>query len=89
MPDKVIEKSITQDYKYGFETNIQQDTLPPGLDEDVIRTLSKIKDEPEWLLQWRLKAYHHWLDMKDPIWAKVKYEPIDYQAISYYSAPRK
>ena len=89
MPDKVIEKSITQDYKYGFETNIQQDTLPPGLDEDVISTISKIKDEPEWLLQWRLKAYHHWLDMKDPIWAKVKYEPIDYQAISYYSAPRK
>ena len=89
MPDKVIEKSITQDYKYGFETDIQQDTLPPGLDEDVIRTLSKIKDEPEWLLEWRLKAYHHWLDMKDPIWAKVKYEPIDYQAISYYSAPRK
>ena len=71
MPDKVIEKSITQDYKYGFETDIEQDTLPPGLDEGVIRTLSKIKDEPEWLLEWRLKAYNHWLDMKDTSWANV------------------
>ena len=89
MSDKVIEKSINQDYKYGFETDIEQDTLPPGLDEEVICTISKIKDEPKWLLEWRLKAYRHWLDMKDPNWAKVKYEPIDYQAISYYSAPRK
>ena len=89
MSDKVIEKSINQDYKYGFETDIEQDTLPPGLDEGVIRTLSKIKNEPEWLLAWRIKAYRHWLDMKEPSWAKVKYHPIDYQAISYYSAPRQ
>ena len=89
MPDKVIEKSISQDYKYGFSTDIQQDTLAPGLDEEVIRTLSKIKDEPDWLLKWRLKAYRHWLNMNDPSWAKVNYDPIDYQAISYYSAPRK
>ncbi len=89
MPDKVIEKSISQDYKYGFSTDIQQDTLAPGLDEEVIRTLSEIKDEPDWLLKWRLKAYRHWLNMNDPSWAKVNYDPIDYHAISYYSAPRK
>ena len=89
MPDKVIEKSISQEYKYGFETAIEQDTLPPGLDEGVILRISEIKQEPEWLLEWRLKAYRHWLDMKEPNWAKVKYDPIDYQTISYYSAPRK
>ena len=72
MPDKIIDKSINQDYKYGFETNIEQDTLAPGLNEGVICTLSKIKDEPDWLLEWRLKAYRHWLDLKDPSWAKVK-----------------
>ena len=89
MPDKVIEKSISQDYKYGFETAVEQDTLPPGLDEGVIRRISEIKQEPEWLLEWRLKAYHHWLNMKEPNWAKVHYPSIDYKSISYYSAPRK
>jgi len=89
MPDKVIEKSISQDYKYGFETAVEQDTLPPGLDEEVIRRISEIKQEPEWLLEWRLKAYHHWLNMKEPNWAKVHYPCIDYKSISYYSAPRK
>ena len=89
MPDKVIEKSISQDYKYGFETAVEQDTLPPGLDEEVIRRISEIKQEPEWLLEWRLKAYHHWLNMKEPNWAKVHYPSIDYKSISYYSAPRK
>ena len=89
MANKIIDKTINQDYKYGFETSIEQDTLPPGLNEDVIRELSKIKKEPNWLLEWRLKAYNHWLKMQEPNWAKVEYPSIDYQAISYYSAPRK
>ena len=89
MENEIIKKSIAEEYKYGFETKIAQDTFPPGLDEEVIRALSEIKGEPEWLLEWRLKAYHHWLNMKEPTWAKVHYPPIDYQSISYYSAPKK
>ncbi|MFQ6677711.1 MAG: Fe-S cluster assembly protein SufB [Fidelibacterota bacterium] len=85
----VIEKAIEQDYKYGFVTDIEQDTLPPGLNEDVIRTISAIKNEPEFMLEWRLKSYRQWLDMQEPTWAKVNYPSIDYQAISYYSAPKK
>ena len=76
-------------YKYGFVTDIESETLPPGLDENVIRTISAKKSEPEWLLEWRLKAYRHWLDMKEPSWAKVDYPEIDYQDISYFSAPKK
>ncbi len=89
MANKIVDKTISQDYKYGFETSIQQDTFPPGLSEEVIQKLSKIKKEPEWLLKWRLKAYNHWLNMEEPNWAKVKYPSIDYQSISYYSAPKK
>ena len=89
MSNELIKKSIAEDYKYGFETDVEQDTFPPGLDDGVIRAISEIKKEPEWLLEWRLKAYHHWLNMKEPTWANVKYSPIDYQSISYYSAPRK
>ena len=89
MSNELIKKSIAEDYKYGFETDVEQDTFPPGLDDGVIRSISEIKKEPEWLLEWRLKAYHHWLNMKEPTWANVKYSPIDYQSISYYSAPRK
>ena len=89
MSNELIKKSIAEDYKYGFETDVEQDTFPPGLDDDVVRAISEIKKEPEWLLEWRLKAYHHWLNMKEPTWANVKYSPIDYQSISYYSAPRK
>ena len=89
MSNELIKKSIAEDYKYGFETDIEQDTFPPGLNEDVVQKLSNIKNEPEWLLEWRLKAYRHWLKMTDPTWANVKYSPIDYQSISYYSAPRK
>ncbi|HIM73887.1 MAG TPA: Fe-S cluster assembly protein SufB [Candidatus Marinimicrobia bacterium] len=85
----VIEKAIEQDYKYGFVTDIEQDTLPPGLNEDVIRTISAIKKEPEFMLKWRLKSYRQWLKMGEPTWAKVDYNEIDYQAISYYSAPKK
>ena len=89
MSNEAIKKTIAEEYKYGFETNIEQDTFPPGLDEEVIMRLSEIKNEPKWLLNWRLKAYRHWLKMKEPTWSKVQYDPIDYQAISYYSAPRK
>ena len=86
---EVIAKAIEQDYKYGFVTDIEQDTLPPGLNEDVIRTISAIKKEPEFMLKWRLKSYRQWLKMGEPTWAKVDYNEIDYQAISYYSAPKK
>jgi len=89
MSNEAIKKTIAEEYKYGFETNIEQDTFPPGLDEEVIMRLSEIKNEPKWLLNWRLKAYRNWLKMKEPTWSKVQYDPIDYQAISYYSAPRK
>ena len=89
MIDNTLDKTISQDYKYGFETDVEQDTFPPGLDEKVIQKLSNIKNEPKWLLEWRLKAYRHWLKMTEPEWANVKFTPIDYQSISYYSAPRK
>jgi Fe-S cluster assembly protein SufB len=82
-------KSLTeQEYKYGFVTDIEQETFPPGLNEDVIRALSAKKKEPEWLTEWRLKAYRLWLKMDEPTWPKVKYDPVNYQAISYYSAPK-
>ncbi len=77
-----------RDYEAGFVTDIEQETLPPGLNEDVIRHISAKKDEPDWLLEWRLAAYRHWLTMEEPRWATVEYKPIDYQAISYYSAPK-
>ena len=89
MSNEIIKKTIAEEYKYGFETNVEQDTFPPGLDEEVIKKLSEIKNEPKWLLNWRLKAYKHWLKMKEPTWSNIQYDPIDYQAISYYSAPRK
>lgn len=83
-----IEELANREYKYGFVTDIETDTVPPGLNEDVIRYISAKKNEPEWLLQWRLEAYRHWLTMTEPTWPKVSYEPVDYQAISYYSAPK-
>ena len=89
MSNEAIKKTIAEEYKYGFETNVEQDTFLPGLDEEVIKRLSEIKNEPKWLLNWRLKAYRHWLKMKEPTWSNIEYDPIDYQTISYYSAPRK
>ncbi len=77
------------EYKAGFITEIEQDTFPPGLDEDVVRRLSALKGEPEWMAQWRLKALRHWLTMQEPRWANLRFPTIDYQAISYYSAPRQ
>jgi Fe-S cluster assembly protein SufB len=75
-------------YKYGFETNIESNTVPPGLNEDVIRLISAKKDEPEWMLEWRLDAYRRWLTMVEPDWARVHYPKIDFNSISYYSAPK-
>ncbi len=86
---RTIEKTVFSDYKYGFVTNIEADEAPRGLNEDVIRFISARKKEPQWMLDWRLKAYRHWLTMKSPEWANIKYPPIDYQNIIYYSAPKQ
>jgi Fe-S cluster assembly protein SufB len=86
---KTIRDLATQDYKYGFVTDIEAETVPRGLSETTIRLISEKKQEPEFMLQWRLKAYRHWLTMKEPTWANVHYPPIDYQDIIYYSAPKK
>ena len=83
-----IEELANKEYKFGFVTDIDADTLPVGLNEDIIRQLSAKKHEPEWMTEWRLKAYRHWLTMEEPHWPNVKYPPVDYQSISYYSAPR-
>ena len=83
-----VEEIVSKEYEHGFFTDIDSDTVAPGLNEDVIRFISEKKNEPEWLLEWRLEAYRSWLKMKEPEWAHVNYEPIDYQAISYYSAPK-
>ena len=84
-----IENLISQEYKQGFVTEIEVETFPPGLDEEVIAKLSRIKNEPDFMLEYRLKAFRHWQTMKSPDWAQLNIEPIDYQAISYYSAPKK
>lgn len=84
-----IARWASSEYKYGFVTDIEADSAPPGLNEGIIRFISAKKKEPEWLLEWRLKAYRHWLTMKEPTWANVHYPPIDYQKIVYYSAPKR
>ena len=86
---QIIDSVINQEYEYGFTTDIEQETIPPGLNEDVIRLISSKKNEPEWLLDWRLKAYHKWLKMDEPNWSKLNYPNIDFQAISYYAAPKE
>ncbi|MFB3776122.1 MAG: Fe-S cluster assembly protein SufB [Bryobacteraceae bacterium] len=83
-----IEALANQEYKYGFTTDIEADAVPAGLNEDIIRTISAKKGEPEFMLQWRLKAYRHWLTMKEPSWGNIHYPPIDYQKIVYYSGPK-
>jgi Fe-S cluster assembly protein SufB len=85
----VIEQLANTEYKYGFVTDVEQDIVAKGLSEDVVRLISEKKGEPEWLLEWRLKAYRAWLKMTEPSWQNVKYEPIDYQDISYYAAPKE
>ena len=84
-----LEQLSKQEYKYGFVTNIEQEIAPKGLNEDIIRMISAKKNEPEWSLEWRLKAYRHWLTMKEPKWHNVHYPPIDYNDISYYAAPKQ
>ncbi len=84
-----IEAIANQKYKYGFVTEIESDVIPRGLNEDVVRMISEKKIEPEWMLEWRLKAYRHWLKMEEPVWANVHYPKIDYQDIIYYSAPKQ
>jgi Fe-S cluster assembly protein SufB len=84
-----IEVLAKQEYKYGFVTDIEMDIAPRGLSEDVVRLISGKKNEPEWLLEWRLKAYRHWLTMEEPKWHNTTYPPIDYQAASYYAAPKQ
>jgi Fe-S cluster assembly protein SufB len=86
---KKIEEIANKDYKYGFVTDIETDSLPKGLNEDIIRQLSVKKNDPEFMLEMRLKAFRHWKKMKEPHWPNVKYPPIDYQDIRYYSAPKK
>jgi len=83
-----VEELVHKEYEHGFVTDIDTDTVAPGLNEEVIELISVKKQEPDWLLQWRLQAYRHWLQMSEPDWAHVNYPPIDYQSISYYSAPK-
>ncbi|MEY4684016.1 MAG: FeS assembly protein SufB [Pseudomonadota bacterium] len=83
-----LESIIHKDYAPGFVTDLEADTLPPGLNEDVIRAISKRKNEPAFMLEWRLKAYAQWLTLSEPHWAQLNYTPVDYQSISYYSAPK-
>jgi Fe-S cluster assembly protein SufB len=89
MSNAAIEEIARQEYKYGFVTDIEADTVPPGLSEEIVHFISAKKEEPEWLLEYRLKSFRHWLTMKEPTWANVSFPPIDYQAISYYSAPKQ
>jgi Fe-S cluster assembly protein SufB len=87
-PPQDLDALVAQKYQHGFVTDIESDTVPPGLDEDVITFISRKKGEPQFMLDWRLKAFRHWLTMREPDWAHVRITPIDYQAISYYSAPK-
>src|SRR5437773_10481000 len=88
---KVISRTssdLTSDYKWGFTTEIEADLAPRGLNEDIVRLISAKKNEPEFMLEWRLKAYRQWLTMKEPSWQNVHYPPIDYQDMVYYAAPK-
>ncbi len=88
MSTAAVEALANREYKYGFVTDIEAETIPRGLNEDIVRTISAKKNEPEWLLEWRLKAFRHWLTMEEPEWANVNYPKMDYQDIIYYSAPK-
>jgi len=89
MSDEILDEITASDYKYGFTTDIESDTVPPGLNEDVIRLISEKKNEPQWMLDWRLDAYKTWLAMVEPDWPNVTYAKPDFQAVSYYSAPKQ
>src|SRR3982750_720540 len=86
---ETIEQLANREYKYGFVSDVESETIPKGLNEDIVRLISHKKNEPAWLLEWRLKAFRLWLPMKKPTWQNVKYDPINYQDIAYYSAPKK
>ena len=88
MANAAVHDLVQRGYEHGFVTEIEQDTLPPGLSEETIRAISARKGEPNWMLEWRLEAYRHWLAMEEPAWSSVHFPQIDYQAISYYAAPR-
>ncbi|MEA3190637.1 MAG: Fe-S cluster assembly protein SufB [Thermoplasmata archaeon] len=88
-PEVLAAELAEKSYKYGFTSPIESDTVPPGLNEGIVRTISAKKGEPAWLLEWRLAAYRNWLGMTEPTWANIHHPPIDYQAITYYSAPKK
>src|SRR5437588_7257116 len=83
-----VEELANKQYKWGFVTDIEQETVPRGLSEETVRLISAKKNEPEFMLEWRLKAYRHWLTMKEPSWQNVHYPPIDYQDMIYYAAPK-
>ena len=90
MSNEILEQQINSEYKYGFVTDIETDTFAKGLNEDVVKALSKKKNEPEWLLEFRLKAFRYWLTLEEPKnWAHLSYPKINFQDISYYSAPKK
>jgi len=84
-----VDKLLKRGYEHGWSTEIESEIVPPGLDEDVVRLISAKKGEPDWMLEWRLKAYRNWLTMPEPNWAKVQHPPIDFQSISFYAAPKK
>ncbi|MBP5353091.1 MAG: Fe-S cluster assembly protein SufB, partial [Alphaproteobacteria bacterium] len=86
---EILRELTENEYKYGFTTDIEADVAPRGLNEDIIRLISAKKNEPEWLLEWRLKAYRYWLTMTEPHWAKLQYEAVDFQNLSYYAAPKQ
>src|SRR6516165_11024651 len=83
-----IQELANREYQHGFVTNIETETVPPGLSEDIVRLISAKKQEPDWLLEWRLKAYRHWLTMKEPRWPNVHYPPVNFQDLFYYAAPK-
>src|SRR5690606_15785399 len=87
--DDLKKELDNKEYKYGFYTDIESDTFPVGLNEDIVRAISKKKNEPEWMTNWRLEAFRAWLEMAEPDWANVRYEKPNFQNISYYSAPSK
>ena len=89
MATEQVHELVSTDYKYGFYTDIEMETIPKGLNENIVRMISAKKNEPEWMLDHRLKAYRHWLTMKEPTWAHISYPKINYDNIIYYAAPKK
>ena len=88
MSTDALDQHLGKDYEYGFSTNVEAYTLPPGLDETTVEKISQFKKEPQWLLDWRLRAFKVWKNMKQPNWSELDLDPIDYQGISYYSVPK-